>query len=134
MKKTTATYYDQVLSILHIYPNMGFNKIILMDMLKKHTIKVENIDELLAIFKADKLIKEYNTVDGYGYFNISDYGVKFIKVEGGYTKNRRFTNYAHTNIKFTWMRHWVWFITTLISFICNLYFIYTYLLKLPLDR
>lgn len=58
---------------------------------------------------------------------ITPQGVNFILHQGGYARKRRFQNYADTNIRFTWMRHWIWFYSAILSILGNIYFIATYL-------
>ena len=134
MDKTTALRYDVLLTevcklpknswhISHIYKtsfSLGFTK--------------EETDTAVSSFINDGFLvvlepfeKNYN--NHFQLYSVSPKAIAFIHHEGGYTNRRRFKNYEKTNIKFTWIRHWVWFYTAVGSLLLNLVLTVLYLLK-----
>lgn len=60
----------------------------------------------------------------FGIYMITPKGSKFILHDGGYTKLRKIEQYTADNLKFTWYRHWLWFIGFVLSFVLNLYLLF----------
>lgn len=120
MNKETAKLYDEYLLEIIQTPNRAFTS----EMFPDQFIQTALADGFIEAFKHPNA-PEHN----FGVYTITPTGVKFIVHEGGYTRKRRYKNYEQTNIRFTWIRHWVWFYTALCSLALNLILIVLYLSK-----
>lgn len=135
MDKNSAKLYDALLTVICKNPDASLH--ISRIAKEAQAIGFNNYMEVknaIATFLEDgfiDFIRHPNIPEhDFGIYTATNKGIKFINHEGGYAKRRRYDNYNKTNIKFTWIRHWVWFYTAIASLILNLYFIARYLLKL----
>lgn len=133
MKRNTAKEYDRLLQKL-IYSQ---SQIVHNSQLVKMATAcgfTENLNLAIGTFLIDGLLEavepfEEDTANHFQLYKITHKAVVFTLHEGGYSKKRRREKYEYTNLRFAWLRHWVWFYTAMASLIVNIYFIATYLLK-----
>lgn len=96
-------------------------------------ISINDVAFLISIFIEDKVFEKviHPNVPNhdFGFYLMSHKGLSFIHLRGGYTEQQKVENYTKTNVKFTWIRHWLWFYTSIISLLANTYFILKYLAK-----
>lgn len=83
-----------------------------------------------ALYISDGMLSNHiNDVPGLHCYTVTAKGMSFIMYKGGYTELMKYERYGKTNIRFTWLRHWVWFYTAMLSLLVNFYFILKYLLR-----
>lgn len=131
MDKNTAKLYDALLTELSSLKSSAFGKKDIDHIALKLGFKTyENISTVIIILLEDGLIDFIRHPNApqhnFDIYTLTGKGTKFIKFEGGYLDKRRYEMFSKTNTKFTWLRHWVWFYTALLSLLLNIYFIYKY--------
>ena len=133
MNKQTAKQYDNLLREIAKKPRSSWHISHIKSKAVTFSINPEEVQNAIATFVNDDFLKIIEVHEGVGdhfqIYSITPRGISFIMHEGGYLKKRRFENYEFTNKRFTWIRHWVWFFGFVLSFLANIYFIVTYLLK-----
>lgn len=131
MNKITAKNADRFL--LFISKNIGLNHAFDASLVSKFlttetSISKDEIASIFALLLKDgfiDFIRHPNApTHNFGVYNLTLSGHRFIKFDGGYTRQRQFESWQRTNVRFTWIRHWVWFFTSVISVGLNIYFIF----------
>lgn len=125
MKKSTAKNLDSLLGIILKSNGEAFRAETLKIASKHLNITDEDLLTAIATFRTDGFVTPifHPELPNYdmGVFDISEKGIKFLKIQGGYTKNRRRDYYKESNVRFTFIRHWVWFLFLILSLLLNAY-------------
>lgn len=134
MDKVTAILYDKLLREIAKKANNGWHTSHISIQAQELGFHSENqVNSAINLFQEDGLIDfiKHPSVPqhNFGIYGITGKGLKFINYEGGYTEKRRYEKYDKVNKRFTWIRHWVWFYTAVISLICNAFFILNHIYK-----
>lgn len=132
MNKSTAKQYDALLQGIMGLPNKAWHISHINQVAKSAGFTTQiALDTAISTFLTDShiAIVEHSGAPTHNFniYHLTGKGLKFITFEGGYTTQRRFEAYHRTNIRFTFVRHWVWFYTAVVSLLANIYFILKYL-------
>lgn len=129
MNKETARCYDILLSELCKSPKAPYKISHILQISSKLNFTKEDTDMAVSTFVNDGFLlvlepfdKSYN--NHFQLYNVSPKAVVFITHKGGYIKKVQKDKYKNDNIKFTWYRHWLWFIGFVLSFLLNLYLLF----------
>lgn len=133
MNKNLARKADSLLKIISKYKNQAWSISRIEEESITLSISIDDANIFISMFMEDDIFEKFkhpsNPEHDYGLYMLSHKGYKFIHVDGGYTEKQKNDSYNKTNVKFTWIRHWVWFYTSIISLLANVYFILKYLAK-----
>jgi len=130
MTKKEAEKADTFLKTLVPSFNRVMYKSHLEDKAKSCGLDNEECSFFAALFISDGYLEHnLNDVPGSHLYKLTDQGFSFVKYKGGYLDQIRNESYDKANTKFTFIRHWVWFWTALVSLILNAYLILKYLLN-----
>lgn len=125
MEKQTAIKYDALLRVFADGKGQDYKPDNLKSMVTKVAFSDNEINTAIAVLRNDKLIKPTYHLEAPGFemgrFSITEKGIKFLEIQGGYTKNRWSDFYKKNNVRFTFIRHWVWFIFLILSLLFNVY-------------
>lgn len=132
MNKSTAKQYDALLQGIIALPNKAWHISHISQVAQNAGFaKQTALDTAIGLFLTDGhiAIVEHPGAPShsFGIYHVTGKGSKFINFEGGYVRQRQYDAYHRTNIRFTILRHWIWFYTACASLLANLYFILKYL-------
>lgn len=126
MKKKLAAQHDQFLTFLTGFSLLKENMIYddLIQSGNEMGISETDTAIILDILVSDGCLRK--RVKDYKGGKIIDYScnpemTKFIYDDGGYKKKRTFRNYEEGNIKFTYLRNWVWLLGFFLSLLLNIF-------------
>jgi hypothetical protein len=134
MNKSTATGYDALLGELCKQPRGSWHISMILRAGAGLGYDATFVSGAVSTFTRDGFLKIIEPFDEdfnnhFELYGVTNAAVAFILHEGGYRRKRRFEAYGRTNVKFTVLRHWVWFYTAIVSLLVNGYFILKYLLE-----
>lgn len=101
---------------------------------QKHRLKLSESDlrTIISLFLTDELITPYQhphaPQHNFGFYSLNEKGDAFYRLQGGYRVQTKIEQLNRDNIRFTWYRHWIWFVCFVISFLFNLFFLLFYIL------
>ncbi len=127
MRKVTTLTLDSLLREIDKRRNGVWYSKSFIELAQKLEIPNENMEAYISILIDDgyleRLVHPSAPDTDFGVYTISKKGIRFINLDGGYTKNRRKEYYENQNLKFTFFRHWIWFIGFLVSLAANVFFL-----------
>lgn len=92
-------------------------------------IRPEETNIILDILVSDNVLnqKAFKSKSGTTYsYSYNPKMSKLIYEDGGYKRRRILKKYEEGNIKFAYLRHWIWFVLFVISLLFNMFLIANY--------